>query len=227
MKAHARRLNLVGKRFGRLTAVTLSPERFGPRKRTAWVCRCDCGATTIVKTSDLTTGNTRSCGCLARDLLSARKQTHGFTRGDRKPRLYRIWQNMRQRCYDPNFTNAHRWGGRGIKVCDEWNDFEAFRTWALANGYRPNLSIDRIDNDGGYAPSNCRWATPVEQARNTSQTRFITYDGVTKPAAEWAEEVGLTPKTLTQRIDKYGWTPAEAITTPRYGARGSRNHEQR
>ena len=224
-KPHPPLLDLSGERFGRLTAVARSPERFGRYRRTAWICRCDCGKTVRVLTADLRTGNTRSCGCFFRDLQSTRKRTHGFTCGSRKPRLYRIWTNMRQRCLDPNYTNAHRWGGRGITVCDEWSDFEVFRSWAVANGYADGLSIDRIDNDGNYEPSNCRWATPKEQARNTRSTRYLTHNGVTLPAADWADRIGMTSKAVTYRIDRLGWSVARAVTTPNCNTRRS-VHEQ-
>lgn len=220
MRKSPRRTHLAGRRFGRLTAIEPSDVRIGVRQRTSWLCRCDCGTTLIVETGRLTSGNTRSCGCLAKEVQATLHLKHGGARKGSKTRLYRIWMNMHQRCYDPNFTAAHRWGGRGIKVCEEWHDFATFRAWARANGYADDLSIDRIDNDGDYEPSNCRWATPTQQARNTRLTRFLTYRGRTRPAADWAEDVGLTTKTLTQRIDKYGWSVARAISTPRYGARG-------
>ena len=145
---------------------------------------CDCGRETIVAQSSLRSGVTQSCGCLMRELSSKRATKHG----GRKTRLYRIWDNMKSRCSNPTKGNYKEYGGRGIKVCEEWlHDFAAFRDWALANGYDDALTIDRIDNDKGYSPDNCRWITQAEQNRNQRTNHMVTYHGETKAIREWAQ----------------------------------------
>ena len=158
-------IDLTGHRFGRLTVV----KRVGTKKSFAvWLCQCDCGKTATLPSAYLRTGQTRSCGCLAHDVLVARNTSHGGSYS----RLYRIWHGMRQRCTDPNSSNYENYGGRGITVCDEWmHDFAAFQKWALANGYHEDLTIDRINNDSGYRPDNCRWATRHEQRLNQRPRR--------------------------------------------------------
>jgi hypothetical protein len=144
------RLDLMGKRFGRLTV--------RERARGRWICKCDCGELKLVRGGDLRVGKVTSCGC--------GRVKHGHARhvGERSPE-YQAWENMKQRCYNPNTTRYDDWGGRGIRVCDRWLKFENF----LADmGLRPSAghSIDRIDNDGNYEPGNCRWATRSQQQRN-------------------------------------------------------------
>ena len=154
--------DLTGERFGRLTVVRRAENtKHGGAQ---WLCQCDCGNVKVVRTSALH-GNTKSCGCLYRDtrveLGRARKKY------DTNSRLYHIWQGMKYRCLNKNGRRYKDYGGRGITICDEWkNDFRAFYDWAIVNGYRDDLSIDRIDNDKGYSPDNCRWATATEQSRN-------------------------------------------------------------
>ena len=154
--------NLLGKRFGRL----LVTEKIEPGR---WKCKCDCGNETIVRAGGLTSGKTRSCGCLKDELASERLTTHGETGS----RLYYVWTGMKQRCTNPNHKSYESYGGRGITVCDEWlHDYEAFRKWAIESGYDETApthqcSIDRIDNDKGYSPDNCRWATASEQRVNS------------------------------------------------------------
>ncbi len=144
-------IDLTGRRFGKLVALRrVENDSHG---RTVWECRCDCGTIKRIRATALAQGMTRSCGCLRH--------------GQSKTRLYTIWSHMIQRCENPNSNRFHLYGGRGISVCPEWrHDFIAFQKWALENGYSEDLTIDRIDPDGNYEPSNCRWATASEQNKN-------------------------------------------------------------
>lgn len=138
-----------------------------------------------------------------------RPRKHGMCR----TRLYAIWCKMLARTRDPKNNRYSRYGGRGIKVCDEWLDFATFAKWALSNGYNEFLSIDRIDNDGNYCPENCRWATPKEQARNTKSVKPITFNGETHSVPEWAEKIGIPKYTLHKRL-RSGWSVERALTEP-------------
>ena len=138
-------------------------------------------------------------------------------------RLYETWVEMRRRCNNPNRPRYEDYGGRGIRVCAEWESFSAFADWAMKSGYTDELTIDRIDNDKGYAPDNCRFATYAEQNRNKRTNRKLTYDGQTKTVTEWSVEKGLNPNAVRERIDKLGWTAERALSTPRaraYNGRG-------
>lgn len=140
-----------------------------------------------------------------------------------RKRIRRIWGGIIRRCDNPNAEFYHRYGGRGITVCDEWRDFEVFYKWALHNGYKDNLTIDRIDNDGNYEPSNCRWATWKEQANNKSLNHILTFNGKSQTMTLWAEEAGITRSAIKTRL-KNGWSVEKALTTP-IGVENSMHHQ--
>lgn len=135
--------------------------------------------------------------------------------GDSYTRLYRIWVNMKYRCNTPSCPYYFNYGGRGVKVCKEWEeDYTIFKEWSITHGYADDLSIDRIDDNGNYEPSNCRWATPKEQINNTRNNYLITFNGKTQTMMQWAEELELTHSLLSKRIKELGWSIEKALTTP-------------
>ena len=148
---------------------------------------------------------------MVRDKLSGRIQpTHGMSYS----RMYRIWLGMKTRCYNEKDKSYKRYGGRGIKMCDEWkHDFKAFCGWSMENGYADNLSIDRKDVNGNYEPANCRWTTQKEQANNRQHHRLLTYNGKTQTIAHWADELGIGFHTIRNRIELRHWSIEKALST--------------
>jgi len=158
-----RYIDLSGQKFGRLMVISIA-EKATHGKTTQWLCKCECGKETFVHTAELRSGRTKSCGCLQKDVTIARNYKHGLAH---RHKLYSVWNSMRCRCNNVNDSAFSRYGGRGITICPEWNkSFIAFYKWAIKSGYKEGLSIDRINNDGNYEPSNCRWATVKEQQNN-------------------------------------------------------------
>lgn len=166
-----------------------------------WICRCKCGKESIVRGSDLRNGKSKNCGCVTRNRFKNMIRKHGLD----GTRINRIYWSMKERCYNQNHHKYSRYGGRGITMCDAWkNDFMAFYNWAIANGYKDNLTIDRINNNGNYEPSNCRWATTKEQANNTSRNIRVSYKGITHTVAEWAKFLCIDYEKLRIKIHKIG-----------------------
>lgn len=202
-------LNLVGKEFGKLTVIK-KVENI--KKHTAWLCKCTCGNFKIVLTSNLTRGITKSCGCLNKSTITKH--------GHHGERLYRIWDKMKQRCFNKNSEVYEYYGSRGITVCDEWRDsFQVFYDWAMESGYEEGLSIDRIDNDGNYEPSNCRWATQKQQNNNKRNNVILTYKTDSFTVQEWSEKLNIPYSTLLSRL-KLGWTVEKALETVAGGHNG-------
>jgi hypothetical protein len=201
--------NITDQRFGRLIALGPVKRR---NKRIIWLCRCDCGNTTAVALSDLRGGHTQSCGCLVSDFYIQRNTRHGMAHDP----LYPIWLGVIKRCTNPAMKYFADYGGRGIRICDEWrHDFQAFydHVIQLPHYGEKGYTLDRIDNDSNYEPGNMRWATRSEQARNRRNNHMISFDGKTQSAAEWSEETKVPYATLVYRL-RSGWPPERAFLTP-------------
>lgn len=199
-------INMVGKTFGKLTVIRKAfTDKRGEIK---WLCNCECGNETVVLGSNLRTGNTVSCGCVVAEnkiIFGQMNRRHGQS----KDRIFRIWTGIRKRCNNPNTRSYSRYGGRGIKICERWNIFENFYE-DMKTGYSDDLTIDRINVNGNYEPSNCRWATWTGQARNKTNNRLISIDGTIKTSTEWGEISGTNPATINYRVKK-GWGTREAV----------------
>lgn len=203
------RMNLEGKSFGKLTVLAFAGKNGCGHN--LWKCSCDCGKETIVTIGHLRSGHTKSCGCGLREAVSKSHKTHGLA----GTRLYDIWSNIKCRCGNPKAINYERYGGRGITVCEEWKrSFESFKEWAFANGYKDDLTIERKDNNAGYSPDNCRWATVKEQGNNKRNNHLIEINGEVKTMTQWCEQYGKTYSLVRQRINTLGWPPLVALTTP-------------
>ena len=196
-------VDLRGKKFGRLVPIeVVGSDKYSKH---IWKCKCDCGNTTYATTGLLTSGKTKSCGCYKQDEFKQRVTTHGMT----NTRVYGIWQQMKDRCLNSKNPHFYCYGGRGITVCERWkNSFENF----LSDMGNPNndLSIDRIDPDGNYEPSNCRWATVYQQAHNKRNTIRVTIDGVTDTIDKWEELSPVRGHTIRKRL-RQGYNARDAV----------------
>lgn len=195
---------MIGMHFGRLTVIE-GPIR---KSRKYWLCKCECGETKLVRQDHLVGKLVESCGCYQREVAKGVNKTHGMSNS----RIYRIWKGLRNRCENENLPQYSDWGGRGIKVCDEWKEFIPFYEWAMANGYNDSLSIDRVDNGGNYCPENCRWSTAQEQALNRRSNSFITHNGITKHISEWDKAIGAKKSGRVRARLNAGWSIADAVT---------------
>lgn len=201
--------DLQGRRFGRLTVINRSPRKDG--HTSWWICKCDCGNIKEVRGTSLKNGNTKSCGCYRSECGVKHGKEMMTKHGWYGTRLYSIYRGVIDRCENPSCPQYYNYGGRGIKICEEWRKSpQAFCEWAVANGYSTGLTLDRVNTDGDYEPSNCRWITIEEQQVNKRNNVRITFNGKTQCVAEWAREFGVKKHRLYQRI-KAGWTDPQEI----------------
>lgn len=198
--------DLTGMAFGDLTVI--EPDHHGK-----WLCRCSCGNIRHIQSHALKNGR-YSCGCKAdyyKSIHNSRQYNPDYKR------LYNIWKNMNGRCYDPSNVSYERYGSKGITVCNEWREYYyVFQDWAKQHGYKPDLSIDRIDNSLGYNPSNCKWSTILEQANNKSNNRYLNIDGEEHTIAQWSRISGTKQGLIRQRYCELGWNVKDSI----YGRSG-------
>lgn len=209
------KIDLSGQKFGKL--VVLGYSHNDKRRKSYWLCRCDCGNEVVVSGSNLKSGNTSSCGCVENENRNRLMQSftekyhkHGLS----DSRIHKIWTHMKERCLNPHCKDYYLYGGRGISVCDEWvgeNGFENFYEWAIANGYSETLTIDRKNVDGNYEPSNCRWSDAKEQANNRRSNIRYKIGDETKTLAEWCDIYGKNYGTVYFRINEMGMTPKDAL----------------
>lgn len=202
----SRFIDLTNQKFGRLTVI----KRVDQKTPIRWLCQCECGNFKEVYATHLRSGNTRSCGCLAREI--AVKMGHqrdigkrSFKHGDFGTKLYGIWAGMKRRCYNRNTKYYADYGGRGIKVCEEWKEYINFKQWAVSAGYKEGLTIERINVDFDYSPDNCKWISIHEQNLNKRNSVRIEYQGKIYSIKEIAAITGLKERTIKGRYER-GWT---------------------
>lgn len=199
----------TGERFGKLLVIGVS-ERKDKTGHKFYRCLCDCGKEKDISGSHLATGASKSCGCEVGSSAKKRNTTHGMSHS----RLFSIWMGMKKRCTNANDRSYKHYGGRGINICDEWKaDFMSFYDWSINNGYTEDLSIDRIDVNGNYEPSNCRWVSRLEQAKNKRSNHEVTINGKTQLITDWCKESPVTATTVYARL-RQGYKVKDAIFMP-------------
>lgn len=203
-------IDITGQRFGRLVAIERSQNvaRTNAPSRPAWLCACDCGTRKVVSKACLISGLAKSCGCIRREVVSAKNTSHGMS----KTPEYISWGQMNRRCHDMSNKNYKDYGGRGISVCEQWR--HSFENFFSSMGRRPTIkhSLERKDNSLGYSPGNCKWATRREQSQNRRGRRYLSAFGTTLPVEDWGHKISVRPKTILARIDRLGWPVSRAVS---------------
>lgn len=203
---------IPGQQFGKWTVLRETEALYGGRLRPLWDCQCVCGTVRGIASDALVGGKSKQCRTCGNRANAAMKPR--LTHGQSDTRLHNIWILMRRRCGDAGSRDFHRYGGRGISVCAEWGDFAPFYAWALSNGYESGLTLDRVDNDKGYSPDNCRWATRTTQNRNRRDNIRYNWKGALLTLAEIAEAEGVKLTMLRQRVERRKWPLSPAVTLP-------------
>ena len=204
--------DIIGTKYERLTVIGFEHAK-SPSRNWKWIVKCECGNVKTFFPGDVRKGKVRSCGCLHNELAKERASKFRNPIAENK-RLYNIYNNMKSRCFKPNDSRYKDYGGRGIAVCEEWAvSFDVFADWAKANGYRNDLTIERVDVNGDYCPENCEWIPLKEQAKNKRDTVWVEYKGERVKLQDLAEIAVVQYDALHNRITK-GWDVEEAITTP-------------
>lgn len=195
----------IGQRFGRLTVKSRLPNK---NKDVRFLCICDCGKEASVRSDHLKSGKTKSCGCYNKERLISTHTKHNGSHD----RLYKTWSSMKNRCSNPKFKQYNDYGGRGISVCSQWYDYALFREWCLSHGYTDGLQLDRIDNDKGYEPENCRFVSRIENMNNRRCCVQVSHNGETLTISQWAERYNIKPGTLFSRYFQRKWDFQRALT---------------
>lgn len=200
--------DLTGEKIGRLTVIKRVENN--KANNAQWLCQCECGKEIITTTANLKRRHSKSCGCLRKEHTSGINNNF-YKHGMYNTKLYQTWHNMKQRCFNKNSSHYKNYGGRGIKVCDEWLEFMNFYNWAMSNEYSEELTIDRIDVNGNYEPDNCRWVDNKTQCNNKRNNHLITYNGKTHTMMEWSRLLNIKYDVLRFRL-KRGWDIEKALT---------------
>lgn len=209
------KIDLTEKRFGSLTVLRLEIDVPGRKKK--WLCKCDCGNEVVVSGGNLQSGHTQHCKLCGRKVQSEKVKTHGKSR----TKLYYVWQGMINRCERESHKSYSDYGAKGISVCEEWHNPEVFFEWAINNGYKEGLEIDRIETTGNYCPRNCRWISRAINANNKSNNKLIVHNGEEKTLAEWARYYNVNYKNLSRNLKK-GYSLEDAVQREKTGNRSHR-----
>ena len=210
------KIDLTGHKYGKLTVLRIDTDIPGKKKK--WLCKCECGNETIVSGSNLRNGHTKSCLKCGYESTKKAITKHGQSH----TKLFYVWNSMKSRCENQKNKSYKDYGAKGISVCEEWHDSVNFFEWALRNGYKEGLEIDRIDVNGNYEPSNCRWINRLENANNKTNNKYISHNGETKTLAEWSRFYDVNYKNLSRLLIK-GYSMNDAIKRIKSGDRTHKN----